>query len=665
MRFLTVFLRFASALNAQETLTIADFEAETYGNWQVTGDAFGTGPAQGTLPDQQPLFGVQGKRLVNTFVNRDAGQGTLTSPEFTIDKPCICFRIAGGHRPIEAAIDLIVGGRRVRRSTGDDTAVLRWDSWDVREFIGQRAVLRIFDITGGGWGHIVVDEIIQSDQPRQGFDMSRLEEYRRSPEYMKEPFRPAFHFTPEIHWCNDPNGLVYFDGEYHLFYQYNPWQNVWGFMSWGHAVSPDLVHWQHLPVALHVERDIMAFSGSAVVDQANTSGFGVDGKPPLIAIYTGHGKGKQTQNIAYSNDRGRTWSRYEHNPVLDVDSNEFRDPKVFWHKPTQRWIMVVAMAAQKRVQFYGSKDLKSWEWLSDFGPAGAPNAPNWECPDLFEMAVDNASGESAWVLELGIGSGASAGGSGNQYFLGQFDGTTFTPLEGPEVVRWLDYGRDFYAAVTYSDIPPEDGRRILVGWMNNWETSQNPTEPWRGAMSVPRALTLTKLDGRLTLLQQPVKELEQLRYEHRHLPSFPVSSQDKPSSIGQDGLVELAVELDPGTAREVAVRVRSNGADQFTSVGYDAEKKTVFIDRTKSGNVQFHAAFAGRHEAPLQLRDGKIKLRILVDRTSVEVFANDGEAALTDLIFPDPASIGIEFHAVEGDATIRSVDVWRLKSAVE
>lgn len=280
-------------------------------------------------------------------------------------------------------------------------------------------------------------------------------------------------------------------------------------MSWGHAVSTDVVYWQHLPIALHDEYSVMAFSGSAVVDEANTSGFGIDSKPPLVAIYTGHSPGLQTQDIAFSNDRGRTWTKYEGNPVLDIGEADFRDPKVFWHTPTNRWVMVVSLAVQKKLRFYSSQNLKEWTLLSEFGPAGVKEKPNWECPDLFELSVENEPGQKRWVLEADMGSGSVAGGSGGEYFTGLFDGTTFTTdsLES----QWVDYGRDFYAPVSWSGIPVSDGRRIWIGWMNNWETCLNPTYPWRSAMSVPREVTLRRIGGRLRMCQTPVRELQQLR----------------------------------------------------------------------------------------------------------------------------------------------------------
>jgi fructan beta-fructosidase len=326
----------------------------------------------------------------------------------------------------------------------------------------------------------------------------------------QEPFRPQFHFTPERNWMNDPNGLVYHDGEYHLFYQYNPFGDKWGHMSWGHAVSSDFVHWKHLPLALSEQGEVMIFSGSAVVDSSNSSGFGKDDQPPMVAIYTGHreetkhAKRVEDQRLAYSNDGGRTWAHYSGNPVIDIGSPEFRDPKVFWHEPTNQWIMVVVLSKEKKVRLYASHDLKKWTQLSEFGPAGAWRDPIiWECPDLFPLEVEREPSATKWVLIVNINPGGPAGGSGSQYFVGEFDGTRFTP-DDAEGTLWVDYGSDFYAAVTWSNVPESDGRRILLGWMSNWDYTQHiPTSPWRSAMTVPRSLRLERTSKGLRLVQEP------------------------------------------------------------------------------------------------------------------------------------------------------------------
>src|SRR5215207_2428265 len=290
--------------------------------------------------------------------------------------------------------------------------------------------------------------------------------------------RPQYHFTPPQNFMNDPNGLVFYDGEYHLFYQYNPFGDVWGHMSWGHAVSRDLIHWEHLPVALHEEDGVMIFSGSAVVDWQNTSGFGNANFPPLIAIYTGHSEVEQNQNLAYSNDRGRTWTKYSGNPVIAIGSRDFRDPKVFWHEPTHCWVMVTALADQQKVRFDSSPDLIHWTHLSNFGPEGRVDN-EWECPDIFLMNVEGQPGFQKWVLKVDVNHSILG-----QYFVGHFDGLCFINDASSDQVLRVDYGKDFYAAQSWSNTSV--GRRIWIGWMNNWDYAKViPTAPWRGLFSIP------------------------------------------------------------------------------------------------------------------------------------------------------------------------------------
>jgi fructan beta-fructosidase len=511
--------------------------------------------------------------------------------------------------------------------------------------------------------------LLRADEPEGDgspprFDIAeQVEAYRSGPHAFDEPLRPQFHFTPPINWMNDPNGLVFHDGEYHLFYQYNPAGNEWGHMSWGHAVSPDLVHWQHLPLAIPETDTEMAFSGCCVVDHANTSGLGSDGQAPMVAIYTGHAPGRQVQNIAFSLDRGRSWKPYAGNPVLDEGLADFRDPKVFWHEPTQRWVMVVSRAIERVLVLYGSHNLTEWTELSRFGPAGALNKPNWECPDLFELPLLDEqgkaiAGESRWVLEVDIGGGAIAGGSGSEYFVGHFDGEQF---QAEQAARWVDYGRDFYAPVSWDNIPADDGRRIWIGWMNNWETSLVPTSPWRGAMTVPRSLALkrvafnTEEPAVITLIQQPVEELRLLELWSRTLEpasGWPPAALTRPGEL-DDMTFVLEVEIEPADARSAGVRIRT-GDDEYTEIGFDRFDAAVYVDRTKSGNVGFHPAFPGRHRAPARLIDGSVRLRILVDRSSVEVFVNDGEAVITDRIFPTRREPVIEGFAGSEEAEVRA-----------
>jgi fructan beta-fructosidase len=804
-----------------------------------------------------------------------------------------------------------------------------------------------------------------------------------------EPFRPQFHFSPAQNWTNDPNGLVYYKGEYHLFYQHNPFGNTWGHMSWGHAVSRDLVHWKHLPVAIpEDEGRELIFSGSAVVDHRNTSGFGTRRNPPMVAMYTSARPDDQDQSLAYSTDRGRTWTKYAGNPVLDDADREFRDPKVFWYEPDREWRMVLVKAAQRRVAIYRSDDLKEWEHLSDFGPANAVGGV-WECPDLFPLPVDGDRRKTKWVMVVSLNPGGIAGGSGTQYFVGDFDGTTFradniepytppagevfedfeaadygdwtatgtafgsgpasgtlpgqqtvtgyagerlvnsfldfdssqgtltsppftitrdyinmlvgggarahdpeagdgTPppgelfggfestyeaegwqatggfagtqpfrggenrmgeqivdtffgpdgnngdaltgkivspeftitrdyinflvaggphtgdvrtsvdlvvdggvvrtasgqengslnwrawnvsdlvgrtarieivdlntdgwghiladhfmladaparvrsdetavnlLVGDDVVRsaagkesealdwvawnvrdligqeariqivdrnsggwghvladqitfadaparstehrssWLDYGKDYYAAVSWNDAP--GGRRLMIGWMNNWQyANQIPTSPWRSAMSVPREIGLREIDGRVEVVQAPVRELGTLRtgaaYE---LEDRTVRAGTWPlNGRGAAGkALEISAEFRLRDAGRFGLHVRA-GDGERTVIGYDKAAGELYVDRTGSGNTDFNRNFAGVQRAPLAARDGRIKLRILVDWSSVEVFADHGQAVITDQIFPDAGSDGIELFADGGSARLERLRIQPLRSSWE
>lgn len=494
----------------------------------------------------------------------------------------------------------------------------------------------------------------------------------QDPATYTERYRPQVHFTPAVNWMNDPNGMVYFDGEYHLFYQYNPFGDRWGHMSWGHAVSRDLVHWEHLPVALPEADGVMIFSGSAVVDWTNTSGFGEDGRPPLVAIYTGHhtdpDRPRQDQRIAYSIDNGRTWTTYDGNPVLDRGLRDFRDPKVFWYEPEEKWVMVLALLHEHKVQFYSSPDLKTWTYLSDYGPAGAVGGI-WECPDLFELPVDGDPDHTRWVLVVNLNPGGPAGGSAGQYFIGHFDGTAFTTdasvPPGDAHARWLDYGADFYATVSWSDVPATDGDRLLIGWMNDWRYAQDiPTAPWRSAQSLPRRAMLRSIGDAVELVQRPVSELAVLRRSQHRVADLAVT--DATVDLTEQGIagkaLELIAEFEVGTADAFGLKVRVGDGEE-TLVGYDVAAEELFIDRTNAGDASFHPAFAARHGAPLDAVDGRVRLHVFVDWSSVEVFGGRGQATITDQIFPDPASDGVALFAEGGTARLVALNVWELASA--
>jgi len=660
----------SSTACGDSNLIIADFEGSTYSGWTVSGTAFGSEPATGTLPNQMHVSGYFGSRLVNTFADGDSSIGEAISQTFAIEAPYIAFLIGGGSDAKLIGIELILErtGEAIRVETGSESERLTWKFWDVRDLKAEKARLRIFDRSTGGWGHICIDQIIQTEEPPKAFDLDReLALYRQSTSYMNESLRSQFHFSPEINWMNDPNGLVYHEGEYHLFHQYNPAGNDWGHMSWGHAVSNDLIHWKHLPLAIPESNGKMAFSGCCVIDHRNTSQLGDGISPPMIAIYTAHGGGKQVQNLAFSHDRGRTWKAYDSNPVLDLNNSDFRDPKVFWHEPSDRWFMLVSLAVEKVIVFYSSENLKDWVEVSRFGPAGIVNKPNWECPDLFELPVENEPGTTRWVLETDIGNGSVAGGSGGEYFVGTFDGIHFKTQQRSQ---WVDYGRDFYAPITWSNLPKEDKRCIWIGWLNNWETSMIPTNPWRGCMSIPRSLSLRKISfnenepPNYVLIQKPIQELKRLRISTQtpdaaniRWPPKTVFKTNKP----KESLIEIEADMVVGSARSVGFRIRSD-ENEYIEIGYDRFYAGVYVDRSHSGNVQFHPNFPGRHHAPARLIDGRIRLHAFIDRSTIEVFVNDGEAVISDRYFPSSQSKSVEAFAGDETAAIENLTIHQLNS---
>ncbi len=475
-------------------------------------------------------------------------------------------------------------------------------------------------------------------------------------------YRPAYHYSPAKNWINDPAGLIFDGSEYHLFNQYNPSGDLWGHMSWSHSVSKDLVSWRELPVALNDENGVAIFTGSAILDSSNTTGFGRNGIAPLIAIYTGNSARLQTQNLAYSLDEGRTWTKYSGNPVLDLHESDFRDPMVFWHAPTKRWIMVASLALQHKVLFFSSADLKSWTKLSEFGPAGANAVPNWECPNIFELPVEDAAGQKKWVLEVGVGDNGPGGGSATQYFVGDFDGTTFKDDNPLNQTLWVDYGSDFYAAQTWSNIPQADGRRIAIAWMDNWKYAANlPTSPWRGQLTSPRELGLVKTSDGIRLTQTPVDELRALRDKHVQLRNATwADAQALLSRHDWPDMIEIDAELSAEGSQEFGFALRK-GSSYGTRVGFDAQWSEVYIDRTHSGDLIVGPTFASRHDAPIAIQKRRVRLHILLDRSSIELFAENGLVTITDLIYPRPSDRALGVYAKGNPPKVISLDVWTLK----
>ena len=408
-----------------------------------------------------------------------------------------------------------------------------------------------------------------------------------------EKFRPRVHFTPAQNWMNDPNGLLYYKGKYHLFYQHNPEGILWGNMSWGHAVSTDLFKWEHLPVAIPCTETTGMFSGSAVVDHTNSSGFGTLDNPPLVAIYTVHfnDESNQSQHIAFSLDEGLTWTKYENNPVLDLGMKDFRDPKVTWEAETQTWLMTVAKPQEFKIAFFRSRDLKSWQHLSDFGPLGAVSGI-WECPDLFPLTTPN--GETRWVLIVSLNPGGITGGSGTQYFIGDWDGVSFTTTQS--TTKWIDYGRDNYAGVTFNHTPKE--KKIFIGWMCNWDyASKLPSPIWRTSMTTPRELAITEVNGDLLLTSHPISELV-APFDQR----FHISSEN-------DALITIGEE------------------DQRVEIRFDSASKKISIDRSR-------AWFDGIEDGPqvsptIELQE--FTIRTVVDHGSLELFIPEAGLAMTSL----------------------------------
>jgi fructan beta-fructosidase len=652
----------ATADGPRADVVVADFEGEDYGAWKVTGTAFGKGPAHGTLPGQMEVSGFQGRGLVNSFVGGDDGTGRLTSPPFLIERPFLNFLVGGGGYANETCLNLKVNGATVRTATGPNTSPggnerLDWSSWDVHEFLGHLAVLEIVDSRKGGWGHVNVDQIVQSDR-RQGLEPAShtiplTERYLHLPVQNRapvrkvtiqgngvlvrafdiklaegkpdfwvfddfqslqggtlkieailpvgstalasitqgalppnadtigrEPGRPRFHFTSRRGWLNDPNGLVYQNGEYHLFYQHNPYGWDWGNMHWGHAVSRDLVHWSEIGEAIRPRAyGDWAFSGSAVIDRENTSGFGIAGRAPLVAAFTSTGRG---ECIAFSNDGGRTFTEYEKNPVV---THRGRDPRLFWHEQTRRWVMAVYDEDRdlRAIAFHSSPDLRSWRYESRIEPF-------FECPDIFELPVGGGDAAATrWVLYAADG----------QYMLGEFDGKTFRP-DGPEKQR-LWYG-NFYAAQTFSDTP--DRRRVQIGWANGITF---PGEPFNQQMTVAVVLTLRKTPRGTRLFAQPVPELEALRNKASEIGETAITAE-RPSSLDLAASADIELALKISDDARVAVDVGG------ISLSYDASHGTL-----ASGTIR----------APLSVADGVLSLRILLDRGFVEVFAEDGAVAFS------------------------------------
>ncbi|NAS12797.1 glycoside hydrolase family 32 protein [Flavobacteriaceae bacterium R33] len=480
----------------------------------------------------------------------------------------------------------------------------------------------------------------------------------------REAYRPQFHFSPEEKWMNDPNGLVYYDGTYHLFYQYYPGDIVWGPMHWGHAVSKDMVYWEHRPIALFPDEHGLIFSGSAVVDYENTSGFGTADKPPMVAIFTYHNmegeqEGRsdfQTQGIAYSLDKGATWTKYQDNPVIGNEAGirDFRDPKVFWHADSSSWIMV--LVAGDHAKFYRSENLREWEYLSDFGKDVGAHGGVWECPDLFAMK-DEETGEEKWVLLISINPGAPNGGSGTQYFIGNFNGTQFTSNQ--KDTRWLDWGTDNYAGVTYNNLPDEE--RLFIGWMSNWDYARDtPTENWRSAMTLPRNLRLLKKGDRFIVASSPVENFGTIL--KREVQESVQLASEASKTITFDNLNQAEVRF--STSGDFVLKFK-NSLEEELVLTLDSDKNLFLLDRVASGKTAFKENFADKiQQMPVaDLGDAPATFRILMDWSSIEVFINDGEYVMTAQLFPNEPYTELEIrNPSEEDLDIPDLEISRAET---
>jgi len=680
---------------ARPDILIADFEGPDYGDWKVEGTAFGKRPARGTLPNQMPVTGYLGKGLVNSYHGGDDATGTLTSPAFTIQRRHINFLIDGGKYPGETCVNLLVDKKVVRTATGPNdqpggSEHLDWHSWDVKELEGKRAIIQIVDQRKGGWGHINIDHIVQSDRPKKAAGPARREivvkqrylhlpvkngvpkqrvrlmkrdnilrefdielamgapdfwvfldvsgwknqklaiELDRLPADSKglgnitqaeqiphadqlygEKDRPQFHFTARCGWLNDPNGLVFSKGQYHLFFQHNPYGWGWGNMHWGHAVSKDLVHWRELPIALYPQKfGDWCFSGSAVVDVKNTAGFKSGDEDVLVAAYTSTGRG---ESVAYSNDKGRTWQEFSGNPVV---RHEGRDPKLLWHEPSKSWIMAVYDEHEKgrHIAFYSSPDLKKWQFQSRIESF-------FECPDLFELPIEGMK-QSKWVLYAADG----------KYLIGHFDGKVFHKESGK---HQLWYG-NFYAAQTYSNAP--NGRRIQIGW---GQGIAFPDMPFNQQMTIPVELTLRSTNDGLRMFAEPVKEIATLHH-NKHLEKDREIPEGEHVLPIKSDLLHIVSEFELGDAREVGFLIRG------VPVRYDVKKQLLSCRSTT---------------ASLAPQKGRIKMEILVDRGSIEVFGNNGRVAISSGGSLAKDNQTLKIFSTGGTANIRNLAIGELRSA--
>lgn len=472
----------------------------------------------------------------------------------------------------------------------------------------------------------------------------------------REKFRPVYHHTPAYGWMNDPNGMFYKDGVYHLYFQHNPYGSTWGNMTWGHSTTTDLVNWNYEGLAIKPDAWGAVFSGSAVVDYDNTAGFG---KNAVVAFYTSAKSSPwgdtQSQSMAYSLDNGKTFVKYAYNPVVTSSKRDFRDPKVFWYAPDKHWVMI--LAGGQEMDIYSSKNLKDWKYESSFGAKQGAHGGVWECPDLVELPVEGAK-EKKWVLICNINPGGPFGGNAAQYFVGTFNGKKFVN-ESPTQTKWMDWGKDHYATVTFSNAP--GGRCIALGWMSNWQyQTVLPTLQYRGSNTIARDLTLYRQDGELLLRCTPSPEIEKARMQKVSVPSFKVSDSYDLASLleGNDGAYEIDMTIKNSGASKIMFTL-SNDKGEKVNMYYDIMRKQFVMDRSESGKVDFSVDFPAVTVAPVYDTDN-IRLRLFVDRTSIEAFGEGGKFVMTNQVFPTEPYNKMSFVSVRGNFTVKSMDVYKL-----
>lgn len=473
----------------------------------------------------------------------------------------------------------------------------------------------------------------------------------------RETYRPVYHHTPVYGWMNDPNGMFYKDGVYHLYFQYNPYGSMWANMTWGHSTSTDLTHWTYEGTAIVPDAWGAIFSGSCVVDKDNTAGFG---KGAVVAFYTSAKSTPwgdvQSQSMAYSLDNGKTFTKYEHNPILTSTERDFRDPKVFWYAPGKHWVMMLAVGQE--MQIYSSGNLKEWKKESSFGAMQGAHGGVWECPDLVEVAVEGSK-EKKWVLICNLNPGGPFGGSAAQYFVGSFDGKKFVN-ESPTQTKWLDWGKDNYATVTWSNAPA--GRCIALGWMSNWQYANNvPTTQYRSANTLARDLTLYRAGGELYLKSKPSPEIKKARAEEKKISTFEVKGNYEVASLLADnkGAYEIEMTIENKGTSKIDFSLMNEKGEKV-AMYYDVVRKQFVMDRSASGIVGFSRDFPAVTVAPVRNTD-QIHLRLFIDRSSVEAFGEDGEYVMTNLVFPAEPYNRMVFSSDKGSYIVKSMNVYRLQ----